>query len=93
MHILYVDESGDDGFAPGNVYTNPDAQSKVFIRTGLAIHDRRWRKLNQKITALKYKYKIPNSVELQSRTKSRRFIENLLVQFMKDLCMYNHFIL
>ena len=71
MHILYVDESGDDGFAPGNVYTNPDAQSKVFIRTGLAVHDRRWRKLNQNITALKYKYKIPNSVELHA-TEIRR---------------------
>ena len=71
MHILYVDESGDDGFSPSNVYSNPNGQSRVFIRTGLAIHDWRWRKINQDIQSLRYKYKIPNSVEIHA-TEIRR---------------------
>lgn len=71
MHLLYVDESGDDGFSASGVYSDPNAQSKVFIRTGLALHGWKWRSLNQEITALRFKHRIPGNIEVHA-TEIRR---------------------
>ncbi|MBP3367317.1 MAG: DUF3800 domain-containing protein [Treponema sp.] len=65
MHILYVDESGDDGFSPTNEY-NSNTQSKVFLRTGIALHDHQWRKINRTITELRYNYRIPPQIEIHA---------------------------
>ncbi len=46
MHILYVDESGDDGFPGNNIFSPDNAPSNKFIRTGLIIHDWKWKKTN-----------------------------------------------
>jgi hypothetical protein len=41
MHILYVDESGDGGLAPGS--------SRHLVLCGVAMHEGQWRKLTQKL--------------------------------------------
>lgn len=78
MHLLYVDESGDDGFSPTNEY-NANSQSKVFLRTGIALHDHQWRKVNNAITELRYKYKIPPEIEMHATEiwrGEKRFYKN-----------------
>jgi hypothetical protein len=66
VHLLYVDESGDDGFPHSGTFSNNTGQSKVFIRTGLIIHDRHWARLNEEVLNFKFKYRIPKSVELHA---------------------------
>jgi hypothetical protein len=66
MHILYVDESGDDGFNKNNSYSLNHTPTGCYIRTGLAIHDWKWHLINQKIEELKYSKKIPKNVELHA---------------------------
>lgn len=63
---MYVDESGDDGFPKSGSFSEDTGQSKVFIRTGLVIHDWQWKRINDEITAFKFKYKIPKNVELHA---------------------------
>ena len=48
MHLMYVDESGDDGFKLDLPPDTPGS-SKVFIRTGLIVHDWCWRRVNSEI--------------------------------------------
>lgn len=49
MHILYVDESGDDGFLKDQLYHPGLTPTKHFLRTGLVIHDWKWFKINKEI--------------------------------------------
>lgn len=70
MNILYVDESGDDGFDKNNIY-NSGSPSKYFIRTGLVIHDWKWRSINQKVNEFKVKWNLPSNLELHA-TEIRR---------------------
>jgi hypothetical protein len=65
MHILYVDESGDDGFSNNGDYSQP-TPSKYFIRTGLIVHDKKWNSINTEIFSLKKKWKIPDNIELHA---------------------------
>ena len=89
MHILYVDESGDDGFSKDNIYTPNLSPSNKFIRTGLIIHDWKWKKINDTIADFKFKKRIPKDIELHateirrgkkkitdSKTKKRREVAN-----------------
>ncbi len=55
---MYVDESGDDGFASGS--------SSVFIRTGLIVHGRKWRYINKSIVQAKQNRNIPETLELHA---------------------------
>lgn len=89
MHILYVDESGDDGFPAGNIFTSNVSPSNKFIRTGLIIHDWKWKRVNDAIADFRFKKRIPKHVELHateirrgkkkitdSKTKKRREVVN-----------------
>ena len=67
LNILYVDESGDDGFSKDNLYTPGTTPSKYFIRTGLIIHDRKWQSINNKIDEFKVKHKIPYGLFIRLR--------------------------
>lgn|GEM_PF-1006338 len=71
MHILYVDESGDDGFPADNIFSPDRTPSNKFIRTGLIIHDRKWKRINDAIADFKFRQQIPRDVELHA-TEIRR---------------------
>jgi len=71
MHILYVDESGDDGFPGDNMFSPDNAPSNKFVRTGLIIHDWKWKKTNDVIADFKFSKRIPKDVELHA-TEIRR---------------------
>jgi len=71
VHLLYVDESGDDGFPPKGEFFSNVSPSSVFIRTGLIIHDRQWQRVNQQINEFKAKLGIPKSIEIHA-TEIRR---------------------
>ncbi len=66
MHILYVDESGDDGFSSKNTYPPSTTPSRNFIRTGPVIHDHKWLSIDRQINQFKYSRKIPINVELHA---------------------------
>lgn len=68
--MMYVDESGDDGLSADGVYAD-SLPSKVFLRTGLAFHDHKWRRFNNAFADLRYKYGIPPEVEVHA-TEIRR---------------------
>ena len=89
MHILYVDESGDDGFPGDNIFSPENAPSNKFVRTGLIIHDWKWKKTNDIIADFKFNKRIPKDMELHateirrgkkkiidSKTKKRREVSN-----------------
>lgn len=71
MHILYVDESGDDGFPADNIFSTGGTPSRVFIRTGLIIHDWKWKRINDTIADFKFRKRIPQNVEIHA-TEIRR---------------------
>lgn len=80
MHILYVDESGDDGFSgSGSFYPNT-TPSGYYIRTGIAIHDLKWHSIHQCIENFRHKYKIPPDVELHASAiysgRDRKYINH-----------------
>lgn len=66
MHIMYVDESGDDGFSKTNSYAKGQTPTKYYIRTGLIIHDWKWKHISRAIDNFKYSKKIPKDVELHA---------------------------
>lgn len=66
MHIMYVDESGDDGFSKTNIYHPGQTPTKFYIRAGLIIHDWKWKNINKEINNFKYSKKIPNNIELHA---------------------------
>jgi len=65
MHIIYVDESGDDGFDNSGLYKN-QTPTKNFIRVGVIIHDRKWQKIDRSISEFKKRYGIPKEIELHA---------------------------
>ena len=65
MHLMYVDESGDDGFKL-NPQSDTPGSSKFFIRTGLILHDRCWRRVNAEIKKFRTAHNIPGSVEIHA---------------------------
>jgi len=66
MHLIYVDESGDDGFSLTNHYVPGTTPTKYFQRCGVMVHDRQWRKINRLIDDFKDRYSIPDDVELHA---------------------------
>jgi len=66
MHILYVDESGDDGFPQSGTFVDHTTPTKYYIKAGLVIHDLKWHSLNRSIEDFKHSYRIPVDVELHS---------------------------
>jgi len=66
MHLVYVDESGDDGFAANNIYASHAMPKQFFIRSALIVHDKKWQTINQKVSNLKAKWKILPSVEFHA---------------------------
>jgi hypothetical protein len=97
LHILYVDESGDDGFPVDNIFTPGVTPSNKFVRTGLIIHDWKWKGINDKIADFKFSKRIPGNIELHateirrgkrkitdSRTKRKREISNWYGQNLPD---------
>lgn len=66
MHILYVDESGDDGFNENGVYPINSTPTCCFVRAGIALHDEKWHKINRKIDDFRNKLKIPAGIELHA---------------------------
>lgn len=65
MHILYVDESGDDGFSRNGNYDSP-TPSRFFVRTGIIIHDKKWQRINNELLNLRDIWAIPTTVELHA---------------------------
>jgi hypothetical protein len=66
MHIIYVDESGDDGFSNSGTYISNQTPTKYFIRVGIIIHDLKWKNIDKKVNEFKYKYHIPRNIELHA---------------------------
>lgn len=66
MHIMYVDESGDDGFRRDNDYATNNTPTRYFIRTGLIISDKKWKSINKIIQEKKDYYHIPDETELHA---------------------------
>lgn len=66
MHLVYVDESGDDGFSANNIYFPQTMPKQFFIRSALIVHDKKWQTINQKVSSLKAKWKILPSVEFHA---------------------------
>lgn len=64
MHLLYSDESGDDGLPekPGD----PWKGSAYFIRTGIALHDKKWRAIDARVRTFKSTRNIPFNVEIHA---------------------------
>lgn len=65
MHLMYVDESGDDGFKLDLPPDTPGS-SKVFIRTGLIVHDWCWRRVNSEIKRFRTIHDIPRNIEIHA---------------------------
>lgn len=65
MHLMYVDESGDDGFKLDLPPDTPGS-SKVFIRTGLIVHDWCWRRVNSEIKRFRTSHEIPRNIEIHA---------------------------
>jgi len=63
---MYVDESGDDGFLKSNTYTSGQTPTQFYIRTGLIIHDWKWKNINSTIDNFKFSKRIPKDVELHA---------------------------
>ena len=53
MHMMFVDESGDPGYAPNGQWARFGG-SKFFVRVGLIIHGWRWKTWNQRLVAFKH---------------------------------------
>ena len=66
MYLIYVDESGDDGFRFDNDYSSKTTPQQFFIRAALIVHDKKWQAVNQKIDKLKNDWGIPRDVELHA---------------------------
>lgn len=66
MHLVYVDESGDDGFSNNNIYSPATMPKRFFIRVAMIVHDWKWQSINHKITQFRSKWKIPPQVELHA---------------------------
>lgn len=63
---MYVDESGDDGFSENKHYTVGSTPTQFYIRCGIILHDRKWKRANEAIDGWKYSRKIPKQVELHA---------------------------
>jgi len=63
---MYVDESGDDGFLSNNSYLPGQTPTKFYIRTGLVIHDWKWKNINTSINNFKFSKRIPGDIELHA---------------------------
>ena len=66
MNIMYVDESGDDGFSGNNTYSPGLTPTKYFLRTGLVVHDWKWTKINSKIEGFRVSKGIPKCEEIHA---------------------------
>ena len=66
MHLVYVDESGDDGFAKSGIYTKSITPSPFFTRTAVIVHDWKWKSVVRDIRAFRIKYSIPASEEIHA---------------------------
>lgn len=66
MHLMYVDESGDDGFDLSRTYPRGKTPLRFFLRVSLILHDRKWHKIVADIENFRAKWKIPMSVELHA---------------------------
>lgn len=66
MHLMYVDESGDDGFAASNIYHKGITPLQYFLRVALILHDRKWHSIETRIQNFRAKWKIPPSIELHA---------------------------
>ena len=66
MHILYVDESGDDGFPSSGVFVKNQTPTQYYIKAGLVIHDLKWNGINKSIENFKQSFKIPIDMELHA---------------------------
>ena len=63
---MYVDESGDDGFNSNNTYTKGNTPTQYYIRCGVILHDRKWKKVNEAIDGWKFSNQIPKAVEIHA---------------------------
>lgn len=64
MHLLYVDESGDDSLPAQN--GGKIAGSPIFSRVGIALHDKKWRGIDAKMRGFRHARNIPNNEELHA---------------------------
>ena len=66
MYVIYVDESGDNGFRDINNWLQKGRPQQFFIRTALIVHDQKQEMVNQKVRKLKDRWMIPDEVELHA---------------------------
>ena len=66
MHLVYVDESGDDGFSKSGLYKFSETPSPFFTRTAVIVHDWKWKSIVSEIRDFRIKYSIPASEEIHA---------------------------
>ena len=66
MHIIYVDESGDNGFRDINNWLIRGMPQQFFIRTALIVDDQKCEMVNQEVKRLKDRWMIPEEIELHA---------------------------
>lgn len=65
MHLIYVDESGDDGFNVNNIYSTP-TPTPYYIKVALILHDRKWHSIESAIRTFRLGWNIPPNNELHA---------------------------
>lgn len=66
MHLIYVDESGDDGLSKNRNYPAGQTPTQFYIKTALIIHDWKWQSNMKKIQALRNHLQLPAHVEFHA---------------------------
>ena len=66
MHLVYVDESGDDGFSKSGSYKFSETPSPFFTRTAVIVHDWKWQSIVNDIKTFRIKHSIPASEEIHA---------------------------
>ncbi|MFH1591527.1 MAG: DUF3800 domain-containing protein [archaeon] len=65
MHLMYVDESGDDGFSRSG-YERGQTPTQFYVRVGLILHDWKWKKFDRDFKDYKQSERIPPREEIHA---------------------------
>lgn len=80
MHLIYVDESGDDGFAADGFYKSGATPTPFFTRSAVVLHDWKWQTIVNEVKAFRVKYQIPASEEIHATQilngRSKTYLKN-----------------
>lgn len=66
MHLLYVDESGDDGYSPSNTYYPKCTPTQFYIRCGIVLHELKWIAVDKEVEKIRTLNGIPDTIEFHA---------------------------